>query len=205
MAYSFFSKSRVETFSDGVFAIIITLLVLEIKVPHIEDHHSVNELGRALVSMCPKFFSWTISFLIVCIIWVNHHRIFERISEIDNQLFWLNANLLFWSSFIPFPTALMGDYADNPLAICVFGIILSMSALGFTLIRMYLRKNPSILQVSSSDIVLKGEVRRSFVFGPVLYWIGAAAAWISPIVSFIIYFLIPVYFIIPRKHTAHEN
>ncbi|WP_332367617.1 TMEM175 family protein [Spirosoma telluris] len=98
---NYFSKSRVEAFSDGVFAIIVTLLVLEIKVPHIDHHESVAELTGALYALLPKFISWIISFLMVCVIWVNHHRLLNQIANITHAIFWLNALLLLWCSFIP--------------------------------------------------------------------------------------------------------
>lgn len=85
-----FSKNRVEAFSDGIFAIIVTLLVLEIKVPHIGDHHSTGELFAALKGLLPKFLSWIISFFTVAVIWVNHHRIFKQIGQLDNGIFWWN-------------------------------------------------------------------------------------------------------------------
>jgi uncharacterized membrane protein len=197
MSNHVFSKTRVEAFSDGVFAIIITLLVLEIKVPHIEHHDSVAELLKSLWGLAPKFVSWIISFLIVCVIWINHHRLLESIKAVNNPLIWLNANLLLWCSFIPFPTALMGDYVHNPLAVFFFGIVMSLAALGFTFIRIYLKKNPDLLQAESGPGLHKRQVTRSFLFGPALYWAGALFAWVSPVVSLLIYFLIPVYFIFP--------
>lgn len=74
---NYISKARVEAFSDGIFAIIVTILILEIKVPEIEHHNSMNELIDVLIHLLPKIISWIISFLIVCVIWVNHHRMFE--------------------------------------------------------------------------------------------------------------------------------
>ena len=77
-------RSRVEALSDGVFAIVITLLVLEIKVPHVEDHGSVVALARALTDLAPKFVSWVISFLTVCVIWMNHHRLLRLVGRFDH-------------------------------------------------------------------------------------------------------------------------
>jgi len=111
-----FNKSRVEAFSDGIFAIIITLLVLEIKVPHIENHNSITDLMAALKQLLPKFFSWLISFFTVAVIWVNHHKIFKQIGRLNNGIFWWNAVLLLWTSFIPFPTAVLGDYPNNTVS-----------------------------------------------------------------------------------------
>ncbi len=90
---NYFTKSGVETFSDGIFAIIVTLLVLEIRVPHIGHHESVPELASALWALAPKILAWVISFFTVCVIWVNHHRVFEVMKEIDQKFFWRNANV----------------------------------------------------------------------------------------------------------------
>ena len=82
------SRGRVEALSDGVFAIVVTLLVLEIKVPHIAVHDSLSELASELRALGPKFLSWAISFVTVCVIWLNHHRLLKLMSRIDNGIFW---------------------------------------------------------------------------------------------------------------------
>lgn len=195
---NYFSKTRVEAFSDGVFAIIVTLLVLEIKVPHIADHHSMNELFIALFGLLPKFASWMISFFTVCVIWVNHHRLINSFTGINHGLFWWNAFLLFWVSFIPFPTAVLGDYSSNQTAVLFYGIIMSMMALTFSLMRIYVLKNKSLL-VSSMDIseFKKGTIL-SLIFGPCLYMFGAILSFVHPFISFIIYLGIALYFIFPH-------
>ncbi|WP_080057731.1 TMEM175 family protein [Spirosoma aerolatum] len=192
----YFSKSRVEAFSDGVFAIIVTLLVLEIKVPHLVQAESVRELGEALVSLLPKISSWVISFLIVCVIWVNHHRILDQIERVTHSFFWLNALLLLWCSFIPFPTALMGDYLSNPLAAFMFGFVLAMMALTFSFIRWYALRNKLVLKPEIDLVQFRQATIRSVVFGPVFYLIGGILAFVHPWVSMSIYACIPLYFIL---------
>lgn len=192
---NYFSKPRVETFSDGVFAIIITLLVLEIKVPVIANHSSKQELLEALILLLPKVMSWIVSFLIVCVIWVNHHRIFEQLQTVTHPLFWYNANLLLWCSFIPFPTALMGDYLNNPIALSTFGFILSLAALGFTLMRFYILKNNFVLKSEVDQSHFKSATNKSILFGPVLYLTGAGFSFINTYSAIAIFFFIPVYFI----------
>lgn len=202
---NYFSKARVETFSDGIFAIIVTLLVLEIKVPEIENHNSVPELLQALKHLFPKVLSWIVSFLIVCVIWVNHHRIFEQIKVVTHSLFWLNANLLLWCSFIPFPTALMGDYVNNPVSLIAFGIILSLMALSFSIIRINLLRNAFALNDNTDLKQYKVATTRSLVFGPALYLLGAACSLIHPYLAFAIYFFIPLYFIFYNSSKTKEN
>lgn len=195
MKSDYFSKSRVEAFSDGIFAIIVTLLVLEIKVPEIHDHNSIRAVTNALISLLPKIFSWIVSFLIVSVIWVNHHRIFQQIKTITHALFWLNANLLLWCSFIPFPTALMGDYFKNPVSLILFGVILSLMASSFSMMRFSMLRNKEILHEDVDINEFKKATRKSILFGPILYLSGAALSLIHPYVSFCIFLVIPVYFI----------
>lgn len=195
----FFTKSRVETFSDGIFAIIVTLLVLEIRVPHIETGDSIHELFSAMIHLLPKIVSWMISFLIVCVVWVNHHRLFQVFKEITAPLFWLNANLLLWVSFIPFPTALMGDYPRNKLAVSHFGLVLALMGASFVSLRFYIWRNPEVLNRELSKEELRLGVTRSIYFGLLLYLLGAATAWIHPYLAFACYAFIPLYYIFPSS------
>lgn len=200
---SWFSKSRVETFSDGVFAIIITILVLELKVPHLQNPDSVGELAAALLLILPKFFSWIISFFMICVVWVNHHRIFESITHITYRIFWYNAYLLLWCGFIPFPTALVGDYPNNKLSLFIFGIVLSLMGFGFVFLRRtILREHLLVSNVPEHDF--RKDNFKSFFFGCVLYFIGALAAWLHPIISLIIFALIPFYFIFLNVKSGND-
>jgi uncharacterized membrane protein len=194
----FFTKSRVETFSDGIFAIIVTLLVLEIKVPHIEDHHSISQLGLALWNLAPKVIAWMISFFTVCVIWVNHHRIFEVIKDIDQKLFWLNANLLLWVSLIPFPTALMGDYPQNSLAVAAYGAVSFLMGIAFLLIRRYMWRNPELTTGLTAEELWIG-VRNVILFGPTPYLAGIIFAWIYAPLAFALYAFVTIYYVFPRS------
>src|SRR2546425_782379 len=99
------STQRIEAFSDGVFAIIVTLLVLDLKVPDLPQQITNQETLQALFNLAPQFISFVLSFFILCIFWVNHHQFFHTIKTADRKLLWLNNLLLFWLCFIPFPTA----------------------------------------------------------------------------------------------------
>src|SRR5437867_6605973 len=123
--------TRIEAFSDGVFAIIVTLLVLELKVPALKDPHSVRELTHALIDLLPKFLSWLISFIIVCKFWLNHHHVLALARHADYALVWLNSIFLMGQAFIPFPTALLGEYPGNPLAVSFFGCVFAVNTLLF--------------------------------------------------------------------------
>src|ERR1700730_13244663 len=109
--------NRIEAFSDAVFAIVVTLLVLEFKVPDLHNANDAGELARHLRIMLPQFLSWLISFIIVCKFWLNHHHILGMARHADYGMVWINSIFLMGQSFIPFPTALIGEYHRAPLAV----------------------------------------------------------------------------------------
>jgi uncharacterized membrane protein len=192
-------KLRIETLSDGIFAIVLTLLVLEIKVPHINHLTDSTELFLAVSQMLPKFISWVISFLTVCVIWLNHHRLFSNLGKIDGGMFWRNANLLLWCSFIPFPTALMGDYPSNSIAVSLYGMVMLLMALAFVFLRSYALKHEEILHKECNRLEFKTGTKWSILMGPVAYGIATSLAWVEPIVSMIIYAGIAMYFVFPHS------
>ena len=195
-------KGRVEALSDGVFAIVVTLLVLEIRVPHVESHDSIAAVADALLALAPKFVSWVISFVTVCVIWLNHHRLFTVIGRIDNGLFWRNANLLLWTSFIPFPTALMGDYPGNRLAGSFYGLVMFLMAFAFVLMRWHLDRHDGLTQEHTDRARFRTGTRYSILMGPVAYAIGAALAWASTTAAFACYAAIAAYFVFPHEARA---
>ncbi len=187
---------RVEAFSDGVFAIVVTLLVLDLRVPTLNDHASAGELLHQLIELLPKFLSWLISFIIVARFWLNHHHVLGLARHADYGLVWLNAIFLLSQSFIPFPTALMGEYATNRLAVSFFGAVLALSTLLFLALHAYVLRRlakPELAALEVPHIVTKGMI------GPALYLAGAAAAWFSIHAAFAIYLLTPLFYIVPPQ------
>lgn len=196
---NYFSKARVEAFSDGVFAIIVTLLVLEIKLPSIESPVSTAELTRALYTLLPKIFSWMLSFLMVCVIWVNHHRIMNQIANITHRIFWFNAFLLLWCSFVPFPTALLGDHPTNPVSSVVFGGIMALMALTFNGLRLQALRDPDVLKADVNRVRFRQATWQAFLFGPVLYSSGALLSFVNPWLSLVVFAFVPFYFILVNR------
>ena len=125
---------RIEAFSDGVFAIVMTLLVFELKVPEMVSGAADIALLDALVKLWPKLLSFVLSFVIVGIYWVAHHHIFHYISRTDRTLLWLNNLFLMFVAFIPFPTALMGTYIGVPIAVVPYGLTLIATGLSLQLL-----------------------------------------------------------------------
>lgn len=193
-----FAKSRVETFSDGVFVVIVTLLVFDLKLPPIGSATN-DAVWQGIVGVAPKLFGWANSFLIVCVIWMNHHRLIDQFRSIDTGLFWLNNVLLMCCSLIPFPTAVLGDYPGTPVAVSFYGVCLALPALCFTALRLYAFRHPALLVSGLSLSAFRKTIGLSFVYGPVLYWFGAALSWVRLELALLVYFFIPVYFIFPVR------
>lgn len=190
------SLGRIEALSDGVFAIVVTLLVLDLTVPKLGDPRSSRELARGLVVLLPKLLSWLISFVIVCKFWVNHHHIFNLASHADYSLVWLNAIFLMFQSFIPFPTALMGRYPTNSLAVSLFGLTMALNTLLFITLHAHIIRH--LLKPELTERIDPHIIAKSFA-GPLIYSMGAAAAWINVDLAFASYLLTPPVFIVPPQ------
>ncbi|MBZ0275950.1 MAG: TMEM175 family protein [Anaerolineae bacterium] len=122
------SKTRLEAFSDATFAIILTILVLELHVPHLENS-SAPVFLEAMKELAPKLFSFLFSFFVIAIFWVNHHHIVHQIEKVDTKLLWLNMFLLFFSCLFPFLTAFIGDYPDNPFVVALYPLNMAGASL----------------------------------------------------------------------------
>jgi uncharacterized membrane protein len=120
--------NRVEAFSDGVIAIIITIMVLELKPPHTPDFTS-------LARIWPTFFAYVLSFVIIAIYWVNHHHLIHLVTRVDSVILWANINLLFWISLIPWVTVYLGDNHALPFPVALYAIISTAGAVSFFLLR----------------------------------------------------------------------
>lgn len=197
------SKHRTEAFSDGVFAIIVTLLVLEIKVPHLNDSESSDELLTALVAMTPKIISWVASFFFIVVMWVQHHNLFRMADKIDYGMVWINNILLMLVCFLPFPTALMGEYPHNRPAVLLFGLIATLASLVQVWLYGYMAKN-HLMPHYNKDSVMKN-VRRSFMMAPLLLIIAAGASFISLLLPYFIYLLVPFFFLLPLDMEKEEK
>jgi uncharacterized membrane protein len=188
--------SRLEAFSDGVFAIVVTLLVLELEVPVLSGPRNVGELGRHLVMLPPKFSSWLISFVIVCKFWLNHHHILRLAGRADYAMVWLNSMFLMFQSFIPFPTAMMGEYPGNALAVSGFGVVMAVNTVAFIVLHAcILRKLTPPERLAAED----PRIIRKSAIGPFSYLLGAAAAWCNVPAAFLLYMVTPLFFITPPQ------
>ncbi len=189
--------ARLEAFSDGVLAIVITLLVLEIKVPPLLSPASSGEALDSLVRLGPKFLGYILSFLFIAVFWINHHRFFQLIAQVESGLLWLNMLLLLAMSFIPFPTGFIGEYPWNGTALALFAVALMVAAISFHL--MWRRaRTAGLFHVHVEGEVVRRAINRG-VLGPVLYALAAALAFVVPLGSWLLFVVVPLYYAIPRR------
>ncbi|MEO8445953.1 MAG: TMEM175 family protein [bacterium] len=190
------NTTRIEAFSDGVFAIVVTLLVLELRVPHLPENFTSQIAINELLYLAPKFVSFALSFVVIAIFWVNHHQLFHSLEKSDRGLLWYNNLLLFWLSFIPFPTAFLGEHPLDTIPVMLYGCVLLAAALSFNLI-IYHAMRAELFQPNISKVVLMRAKKRTYL-GPFIYFVSIIAAPFSVYISLVIFVLVPVMYFIPQ-------
>ena len=190
--------TRIEAFSDGVFAIIVTLLVLEIHVPQVQGKDISASLAHSLLAMAPKFLTYILSFLIVCIWWVAHHHLFHVLKRSDRGLLWLNSLFLLWLAFIPFPTALMGDFPGERIAVIGYGAVWTLSGVSFTFMRYYAFYWAKLVDEKIDRCLLKSAMLKS-VLNPILSSIAVLLAFVDTRLAIVLYIILPLMFFTPGK------
>jgi uncharacterized membrane protein len=181
-------KERLAAFSDGVIAIIITIMVLELKIPHGDD-------WSVLAGVAPMFVSYVLSFVYLAIYWNNHHHLLHTVTRVDGLILWANSHLLFWLSLIPAATAWMGDNFLAPIPTAVYGVTLLMPAIAYNLLqRAILHRHGAqsvLAHALGSDI--KGKV------SPVLYAAAIALAFLNSWLSIALYVLVAAIWFVPDR------
>lgn len=182
------NKGRMEAFSDGVLAIVITIMVLEIKVPHGKELKDLHPL-------IPIVLSYILSFIYLAIYWNNHHHMMQTVKKVSGNILWANMHLLFWLSLIPFVTGWMGEnsFAQTPVAL--YGLILLLAAIAYYILQIQIIKSHGKDSVLAKAVGkdLKGKI------SPLLYIVGIAFSWISTWVSGVIFILVAIIWLIPDK------
>jgi uncharacterized membrane protein len=181
-------KTRLEAFSDGVLAIIITIMVLEIKVPHGGDLIDLKPL-------VPIFLSYTLSFIYLGIYWNNHHHLLHTVHHVNGSMLWANLHLLFWLSLVPFVTGWMGENHFSATTLFLYGIVLLMSATAFFILQYIIIKNHGedslLAKAIGNDI--KGKTSL------ILYTLGIILSYINTYISGGLYILVALIWLVPDK------
>jgi uncharacterized membrane protein len=177
--------------------------VLEIRVPEIPEMLVATELPHKLLERWPKFLSYVTSFLVIGVYWVAHHNVFHYVKRSDRILPWLNILSLMCISFIPFPTALIGEYGTR-VAVALYGGTLTVNALAFNLMWWYISQNYRLLDKDLNPRVVR-TVTRDYVAGIFPYLLAFLISFFSPIVSTVLYFVIPVvYIVLNSRHIINK-
>src|SRR5581483_12219587 len=192
------STTRIEMFSDAVIAIIVTPLVLDLKVPELARAATNQDTVRALLALAPSFVSFVLSFFIVCIFWVNHHQFFHVLKKADRRLLWFNNILLFWLCFIPFPTAFLGRYPTNQIAVMLFGGVLCCAAISFSIMSYHAMFVGNLLEEHISQKEKRKAQQRSY-WGIFLYGLSILASFVSVYISLAIFLIVPLIYFVPRR------
>ncbi|WP_172592254.1 TMEM175 family protein [Subtercola boreus] len=192
--------NRVEAFSDGVFAIATTLLILEVAVPHAED----GQLGSMLLGLWPSYLAYALGFFTIAVMWINHHFLIGLLTRIDRPLIFLNVAVLGIVAFIPFPTAVIAEYMIEPsesnlsAASVLYGITIFLLTATFTALWAHVRRSP---RLSKDFVVSKPISSRALVFCSIAAVLNLAAIGISfvfPIVALVFYTIVVILFAVGR-------
>jgi uncharacterized membrane protein len=200
---------RIVTFSDGVFAIAITLLVLNIETPEIPANLVAEELPGRLLDLWPKFLSYVISFLVILTYWIAHHSIFSAIRGYDRKLIWLNSLFLMCVAFLPFPASLFGEYGEQPLVVAIYAGSLAITRLLLTAVWWYASSGRRLLDRDLDANMIKAYRLRGLAI-PLIFLLSifisffsvsaAVYSWVLlMVVDFVLFRLLRRYGWLPEK------
>ncbi len=180
------TKGRLEAFSDGVIAIIITIMVLELKVPH-------SESIEALMALIPVFISYVLSFVYIGIYWNNHHHMLHTVKSVNGAILWANLHLLFWLSLIPFVTAWMGENNFGKWPVIFYGIILIMNAISYTILAQ------TLVSHHGKDSLLAKALGKDWKgkWSLIIYASAIGLSFIHSGIGMFLYFVVAVIWLIP--------
>ena len=180
------NEARLEAFSDGVIAVIITIMVLEMKVPHGEDFESLKPL-------IPVFLSYVLSFIYAGIYWTNHHHLFHAVHHVNGRILWANLHVLFWLSLVPFTTGWMGENHFRPIPVAIYGAVLLCTGLSFVLLTRLLilhhGKDSALARSIRGDS--KGKISVA------LYAVAIPLAFVNVWIANAIYVFVAMMWIVP--------
>jgi uncharacterized membrane protein len=182
------NKGRLEAFSDGVIAVIITIMVLELKTPHGIDLLALRDL-------IPVLLSYVLSFAFVAIYWNNHHHMLHAVQHVDGSVLWANSHLLFWLSLVPFTTAWLAENSVATWPVAVYGIVLLFCAVAFTILHAALvrRQGPDSMLARALGADRKGRLSLA------LYVAGIGLAFVEPWLSIAIYVAVALLWLVPDR------
>ena len=182
------SKARLEAFSDGVIAILITIMVLELHAPE-------HATWAALIPLWPVFLSYVLSFVFLGIYWNNHHHLLQAIKHVDGRVLWANMHLLFWLSLIPFVTAWMGQNRFDAQPVALYGVVMFLSGVAYFILTR------SLLALHGRNSVLATAIGEDFKgkISPVIYLAAIPLSFVAPWIACALYVLVAIMWLVPDR------
>jgi uncharacterized membrane protein len=196
---------RIEAFSDGVMAIVVTILVLEMKVP---DVHLASDVGGALaeklIESIPKILSYVVSFLVLAVWWVAHHQLIHLLKKSDRGVLWLNSLFLMFLALIPWPTAIIGEYPMQRVSVMLYGGIGILTGASFFMLRWYITRKTSTLCHEIPQELRDRGLRRGLI-SPMIYAVSMALCFVHPAISLVGFALVPFFYFVPGVLDRHSR
>ena len=182
------TRNRMEAFSDGVIAIIITIMVLELRPPH-------DASFAGLIPLTPVFLSYLLSFVFLGIYWSNHHHLLQVVEQVDGRILWANLHLLFWLSLTPFVTAWMGENNFSAVPAAMYGVVLLLAAIAYFILTR------ALLAIHTRDSVLATALGRDFKgkISIVIYFVAIPLAFVRSWIACALYVLVAVMWLVPDR------
>jgi uncharacterized membrane protein len=188
------TKGRLEAFSDGVIAILITIMVLELKVPH-------DASLDALRPLIPEFLTYVLSFIYIGIYWNNHHHMLHMVERVTGGMLWANLHLLFWLSLVTFATGWMGENHGAMVPTAAYGIVLLAAAIAYFILQTVIIRSQG--EHSKLAAAVKGDLKGKV--SPVIYAIAIGLAFVHPIISQSLYALVALIWLVPDRRLEHAQ
>ncbi len=186
-------KNRLEAFSDGVIAIIITIMVLEMKIPH-------GNTPEALIPLIPVFISYVLSYIYVGIYWNNHHHLWQVVDTVDGKILWANLHLLFWLSLFPFATGWMGENHFTAWPMALYGVVLLMAAVAWRILSRSLIR----LHGKNSDMAKTLGQNWKEKISPVIYTVAIGISFLNAWISLALYALVALIWFVPDRRVEQK-
>jgi len=187
------SKDRLEAYSDGVFAVALTLLILDLRVPALASHSNLGQYATAMVPLIPKVLSFVLTFTMICIHWVGHHYFFVRLRYVTVTLVWMNNLFLLWICFMPFPMAMLGDHPTDQFPILLYAVNQLLAAMNFFVFRAYASRHKLFIDGSAAKVMGP----KHSIPAIAMYLLAALFAFVNVYVSLVCLFLVPLLYFIP--------
>jgi uncharacterized membrane protein len=188
------TKGRLEAFSDGVIAILITIMVLELKVPH-------DASLDALRPLIPEFLTYVLSFIYIGIYWNNHHHMLHMVERVTGGMLWANLHLLFWLSLVTFATGWMGENHGAMVPTAAYGVVLIGAAIAYFILQTVIIRSQG--EHSKLRAAVKGDLKGKL--SPVIYAIAIGLAFVHPVISQALYALVALIWLVPDRRLEHAQ